>query len=232
MVIKKFIYQDVGLLNEIEDTYKEKENVGDQIKDKENQLSSDIENNVNLEAIQKEHYNNGYNAGYQEGIDFENKASKEKFDLLSQEKADTQKFIELLEDNIKKLDYNSEQDRQEIQEYLSNVTSILAKKLCLTIPVNLQELLNSYLLPTIKNAYNSSVIVINVNTTMLSFCKEILDESNLSFEIKDKIKIEAKEDIDHSDCNITMDNTKIMYNQELLVNQINQLLLNNLKNNV
>ena len=62
---------------------------------------------------------------------------------------------------------------------------------------------------------------------MFNLCKDILDKSNLPLEIKNKIKIEAKDNIKPNDCNITMNSTIMVYNQELLVNQINQLLLNN-----
>ena len=227
MIIKKFVYHDIDLYKNVEDMYKNERVVVTKLGKEENQNSSAIENNIDLETTKQECYNNGYNDGYKEGINFQKKSSEKEFEVLSKKKADTQNFIKLLEDNIEKLNYNNDKDREEIQKYLLNVTNILVKKLCLTVPVNLQELLNSYLLPTIINAYNGSIITINVNKVMFNLCKDILDKSNLPLEIKNKIKIEAKDNIEPNDCNITTNNTKMVYNQELLVNQINQLLLNN-----
>ena len=227
MIIKKFVYHNIDLYKNVKDIHKNEGVVVTKLEKEENQNSSVIGNNIDLESIKQGCYNNGYNDGYQEGINFQKKSSEKEFEVLSKKKVDTQNFIKLLENNIEKLNYNNNKDREEIQEYLLNVTNILVKKLCLTVPVNLQELLNSYLLSTIKNAYNGSIITINVNKVMFNLCKDILDKSNLPLEIKNKIKIEAKDNIKPNDCNITMNSTIMVYNQELLVNQINQLLLNN-----
>jgi flagellar biosynthesis/type III secretory pathway protein FliH len=165
-----------------------------------------------------------YDRGYQEGLE------KMKQDMtLQQEQSNTilndssKRITTLLEEKIALIAPSFDIEKQ-FAQVAADAISRIAKKLYLVLPTNFAELITKGLIAKLSGFYKEGNITLLIHPTKYNFCIELLKLDGIQDKLKDRIQVVQDDSIGSNDCRVEYGNTKLEYNQEQLVSEIDEII--------
>jgi len=132
-------------------------------------------------------------------------------------------FLEILKQKITELNPVSNID-SEIAKLSASIIATIARKVCLIMPVDFEQVLKSQLLSSLKKFYKEGMIVLTINPERYELSKNVLQLENLPAKLKENFEIIKDELLGINDCKLQWQDVSLKYDQEQLSSEIEEII--------
>lgn len=184
----------------------------------ETPVESTEKNTQDIEKIKQEYYKKGFEAAE---IELNPKIQKAIIE---------QKSIEKFITEIEELHKLKEEFNKSLENELLNIIQIICSKLYLSLPKSFPQMFNENFRGIIAKSSTNPPISIKINPQSKEQLEEIIKQ-NVPSPLQGDIKIIIDDNLDTLDCQVSIENTLLEYNQKQIWEEIDKIIATDKNNN-